>query len=87
MGRACLPLLAIVDDDHEKEQDITTAVRKLAPYIVLLPYQTDTPSRVEELRDLITTYNYDSDVRTVLGIHRERLTKKLLETLDEPTGV
>ena len=87
MGRACLPLLAIVDDDHEKEQDITTAVRKLAPYIVLLPYQTDTPSRVEKLRDLITTYNYDSDVRTVLGIHRERLTKKLLETLDEPTGV
>jgi hypothetical protein len=85
MGRACLPLLAIVDDDHEKEQDITTAVRKLAPYIVLLPYQTDTSSDVEKLRELLTTYNYDSGVRTLLGTHYERMTRKLLETLDTPT--
>ena len=84
MGRACLPLLAIVDDDHEKEQDITTAVRKLAPYIVLLPYQLDTSSNVEKLRELLTTYNYNNDVRTLLGTHYERLKQRLLETLSQP---
>ena len=87
MARACLPLLAIADDDQKRENPLSLAVRTLAPYIVLLPDQSDTPSRVEKFRDLITIYNYDSDVRTVLGTHCERLTRKLLETLDEPTGV
>jgi hypothetical protein len=83
MGRACLPLLAIVDDDHEKEQDISTAVRALAPYIVLLPYQSDTSSYIAKLRELLT--NYDNAVRPLLGTHYERLKQRLLETLDTPT--
>jgi hypothetical protein len=87
MARACLPLLAIADDDQKRENPLSLAVRTLAPYIVLLPYQSDTSSHVEKLRELLTTYNYDSDVRTVLGTHYERLTRKLLETLDTPTDV
>ena len=83
MGRACLPLLAIVDDDHEKERDISTAVRALAPYIVLLPYQSDTSSDITKLRELLA--NYDNGVRPLLGTHYERLKQRLLETLDTPT--
>jgi hypothetical protein len=83
MGRACLPLLAIVDDDHEKERDISTAVRALAPYIVLLPNQSDTASYIAKLRELLA--NYDNGVRPLLGTHYERLKQRLLETLDIPT--
>jgi hypothetical protein len=85
MARACLPLLALTRDDHEKERDITTAVRKLAPYIVLLPNPSDTPSDITKFRDLLRSY--DNDVRILLDAHYQRLTRKLLETLDTPTDV
>ena len=84
MARACLPLLAIAHDELKREKSLSLAVRTLAPYIVLLPYQSDTTD-VEKLRELLTTYNYDNDVRTLLGTHYERLQQRLLETLSQPT--
>jgi hypothetical protein len=85
MARACLPLLAIADDDQKRENPFSLAVRTLAPYIVLLPYQSDTSSNVEKLRELLTSYNYDNDVRAVLGTHYERLKQRLLDALSQPT--
>jgi len=83
MARACLPLLAIADDDHKRENPISLAVRTLAPYIVLLPYQSDTSSNIAKMRELVATY--DNNVSILVGNHYERLTKKLLETLSQPT--
>jgi hypothetical protein len=85
MARACLPLLAIADDDLKREKSFSLAVRALAPYIVLLPYQSDTPTDTGKLRELLTTYNYNNDVRALLGTHYERLTQRLLDALSQPT--
>jgi len=85
MARACLPLLAIARDELGREKSLSLAVRTLAPHIVLLPYQSGTSSDVGKLRELLTTYNYDNDVRTLLGTHYERLKQRLLDALSQPT--
>ncbi len=85
MARACLPLLAIARDEIGREQSLALAVRTLAPYIVLLPNQSDTSSEIESLRGLLRSF--DEVVRALLGSYYEQLTKKLLESLDESAGV